>query len=140
MRGQTAKADAVCMRPFGAHPDQFDALCRECSDCFDACPQAIIVADPQGRAAVDPRRGACTFCQDCAKACPTGALTTEITTWPWRARIEPHCLSLQAISCRACQDACDARAISFRLATGGRALPKIDLTSCTGCGGCAGFI
>jgi ferredoxin-type protein NapF len=51
--------------------------------------------------------------------------------------ITNSCLSLNGISCRACEDACDPRAIRFRLMTGGRATPVLDEALCTGCGECA---
>lgn len=57
--------------------------------------------------------------------------------WPWTATITDTCLSLGGISCRACEDACEPRAIRFRLMTGGRAAPTLDPEQCTGCGECA---
>ena len=135
LRGHSVQADPIYMRPFGADPARFDDLCRDCSACLSACPEGIIVTAADGRAAVDLRRGACNFCQACAQACPTGALRDDNQTWDWHARIDTQCLSIQGISCRACQDVCEPRAISFRLATAGRAMPQLELDSCTGCSG-----
>lgn len=56
--------------------------------------------------------------------------------WPWRASVSADCLSLNRTACRACEDACDARAIRFRLEVGGNARPIIDDVACTGCGAC----
>lgn len=125
------------MRPPGAAPG-FDDLCTTCGDCAAACPEAIIVNDADRRPVVDFNAGACTFCGTCADACESGALEPAlIPDWPWRARIGDSCLSVQGITCRACEDVCDPRAIRFRLATGGRSFPELDLDQCTGCGACA---
>jgi ferredoxin-type protein NapF len=83
--------------------------------------------------------GECTFCGDCTSACPTAALDADrARPWDWVADAGAKCLSSQGITCRACQDACEPRAIRFSLMTGGRAIPLIDEYSCTGCGACAG--
>lgn len=136
LRGDVAAQRDAVMRPPGAQPD-FARLCTDCGACARSCPQKII-AKGQGGPVVDFRRGHCTFCGDCAQACPTGALAEEdVAYWPWRAVIGAGCLSLQGIACRACEDACDRRAIRFRLGTGGRAAPVLDQDLCLGCGECA---
>jgi ferredoxin-type protein NapF len=137
LRGDLANRGDAVMRPPGAQPG-FERLCDDCGACARACPQKIVRRDARGGPVLDFARGACTFCGDCARACPTGALRAEDPAdWPWRARILETCLSLQGVSCRACEDACEARAISFRLRPGGRALPVLEAESCTGCGECA---
>ncbi|MGR3634614.1 MAG: 4Fe-4S binding protein [Shimia sp.] len=79
---------------------------------------------------------ACTFCGACAEACGAKAiLPTE--GWDWRATVDDTCLSMQGVTCRACEDHCDDQAIRFQLHTGGRSEPMIDIESCTGCGACA---
>ena len=127
------------IRPPGSDPARFEELCRDCDRCLGACPEKIIVADGDGRAVVDFERGGCTFCGACAESCPTRALDpARLGDWPWRAAVAESCLSMNGVACRACQDACDARAIRFRLRVGGRADPSVDLQACTGCGACAG--
>ncbi|WP_354545482.1 ferredoxin-type protein NapF [Roseovarius sp. MBR-78] len=137
LRGTLGEDRCPVMRPPGAQTG-FDRLCDDCGACARACPQRIIRHAEGGGPVLDFSRGACTFCGDCARACPTGALVVEARdTWPWRAVILPSCLSRQGISCRACEDACEPRAIRFRLQTGGRAVPVLDMDLCTGCGECA---
>ncbi|WP_093032131.1 ferredoxin-type protein NapF [Ruegeria marina] len=137
LRGAIRHDRAQIMRPPGAQPD-FDRLCDDCGACSQACPQRIVRRSEHGGPVVDFRHGACTFCGDCARACPTGALVAEdIGVWPWRASILSSCLSYNGVSCRSCEDACEPRAIRFRLQTGGRAVPVLDQQACTGCGECA---
>ncbi|NVO25338.1 ferredoxin-type protein NapF [Donghicola sp. B5-SW-15] len=123
------------MTPPGSGGD-FLRLCDGCGACADACSAGIIV---KGKVpTVDFDRGACTFCGECIAACPTDALEPErLSDWPWRGVIIDNCLSLNGIACRACEDACDLRAIRFRLMTGGRSAPVLDQSQCTGCGECA---
>lgn len=137
LRGDLRDHHVSIMRPLGAQPD-FDQLCDDCGACSRACPEKIIRHATVGGPVLDFSCGACTFCGDCAAACPTGALVAEAPeVWPWRAAILENCLSYQGISCRTCEDACEARAIRFRLETGGRAVPVLDQDACTGCGECA---
>jgi len=137
LRGTLREQRRPVMRPPGAQA-AFDHLCDDCGACARACPQKIIRHAEGGGPVLDFSRGACTFCGDCARACPTGALVAEAQTdWPWRAVILPSCLSRQGISCRACEDACEPRAIRFRLETKGRAVPVLATDICTGCGECA---
>ncbi|MCA0942139.1 ferredoxin-type protein NapF [Yangia mangrovi] len=141
LRGQVSRPAAPLMRPPGAQTG-FSQLCNGCGACASACPEAIIIRHegPAGRSTpvVDFSKGACTFCGACAEACDTGALSAQaVPDWPWRAIITDSCLSLGGISCRSCEDACEPRAIRFRLMTGGRAAPVLDSAQCTGCGDCA---
>ncbi|WP_338547881.1 ferredoxin-type protein NapF [Roseovarius phycicola] len=125
------------VRPPGATQDNFRDICTRCGDCAPVCPQSIIVSDDRGYPVLNLRKGGCTFCGACAEACPTEALdVTQLQVWPWRANIADTCFSRQAVTCRSCQDNCEAGAISFRLQLGGRAEPQIDDFNCTGCGDC----
>jgi ferredoxin-type protein NapF len=125
------------LRPPGALERGFATSCTGCGECAAACPQAIIHTDNRGAVLLDLSRRACTLCGECARACPTGALAEErVADWPWRASVSADCLSLNRTACRACEDACDARAIRFRLEVGGNARPIIDDVACNGCGAC----
>lgn len=130
-----AKREIPLMLPPGA-VNRFSRLCDGCGACAEACPTGIIRRGTPP--VVDFSRGACTFCGDCIAACTTGALKPEgLPDWPWRGVIGSTCLSLQGVTCRACEDSCDLRAISFRLMTGGRSAPVLDQSQCSGCGECA---
>lgn len=63
--------------------------------------------------------------------------TPEVEALDRVAQIGAACLSTQGVACRMCEEQCDADAIRFRLAPGGRALPFIALERCDGCGACA---
>lgn len=126
------------LRPPGTNAALLTEHCKGCSACVDACPEQIIVAGAGNFPVLDFSRGACTFCAACADACPSGAFSKDIVPqWSWKAGITSACLSLQGISCRACEDACEPRAIRFRLAPGGKSEPVLDQHQCTGCGACA---
>ncbi len=124
------------MRPPGAvaMSDYVDR-CTRCGDCAATCPQAIITSDEDGFPKVDVSARACTFCGACSDACKVGAIVAA-DSWDWRVDVDDKCLSVQGVSCRACEDHCDAQAIQFQLMTGGRAQPMISFDTCTGCGAC----
>lgn len=127
----------AALRPFGAMtPGAFEEACNQCGACARACPEAIIYRDSDGLPVLNFQAGECTFCAACIEVCDPQALQME-QPWNWQAVIGRSCMSLNGIACRACEDHCDARAIRFRLETGGRATPSVDPASCTGCGACA---
>ncbi|WP_444455695.1 ferredoxin-type protein NapF [Rhodobacter capsulatus] len=121
-------------RPPGAGA-AFARDCNQCGDCARACPEGIILRDSAGFPVLDLRAGACTFCGACTDSCPTGALRPGFP-FPWRVAVGAGCLSSAGTGCRICEDQCDAQAIRFRPALGGRATPTIDPAACTGCGAC----
>ncbi len=130
------KSDVI--RPPGAIEDRFDDLCSACGDCAQACPEEIIAFGQDGYPFVQLQTSPCTFCGECARSCATGALEVDhMDAWPWRARVENTCLSLNGVSCRVCHDSCDHDAIRFKLQLGGRAQPVLDRDACAGCGACA---
>ena len=137
---RTATAGTPCFRPPWAIEEYgFIDRCDRCDQCIDACAEGILKRGSGGFPEVDFNRGGCTLCGDCVTACPTGALERAndgVAPWAHRARVDDHCLAVRGIVCRACGDACDAQAIRFRLQTGGRATPRVDVDSCTGCGTC----
>ncbi len=138
LRGKVLRPDRTAIRPPGALGDDFYDLCHNCDACVEACPQNIIEIDAHGWPEVRFDTDSCTFCGDCATACPTGALDPEkVTDWPWRATLGASCLSLNGVSCRVCQDACDQDALRFRPQLGGCSEPVLDADACIGCGACA---
>ena len=60
-----------------------EGYCKGCSLCVEACPQAIIILDPDKMTAkgyhpallIDESR--CTGCKFCALMCPEVAITVE---------------------------------------------------------------
>lgn len=147
LRGQFRSDDQSVLRPpWSIGADLFTETCDASGKCREACPEGILMAGTGGFPEVDFERGECTFCEDCVKACPSGALslyeaegdTEKRAPWAIRAEIKNDCMSLAGITCRVCGDQCETRAITFKLAVGGVALPVIDMSLCTGCGACFG--
>ena len=130
------------VRPPGALTEhRFLTACSQCAACIDACPERIISRGSGGYPEINFQLGGCTFCGECIRVCRDGALKhseDNIVGWPIIATINSTCLSHQGITCRICADACDVDAIQFDLKAGGTALPRIDTSSCTGCGACVG--
>ena len=115
----------------------FTDICDRCGDCIDACEEQILVNGDGGYPSINFQLGGCTFCGSCANACPKNALrNTDEPAWSLHAFIGEHCLDSRGITCRACGDACDERAIRFQLKAGGIALPALDPNLCNGCGSC----
>ena len=115
----------------------FFDLCRRCDDCIRTCEESIVVRGDGGFPTVDFQRGGCTFCGACARVCEHGALDQQRQpAWHLGVAIDGHCLSARGITCRACGDACEQRAIRFQLQTGGRAVPLVNDSLCSGCGSC----
>lgn len=86
---------------------------------------------------IDFNRGGCTFCGACSRACRYDAINgTDSPAWSIKATIGPACLEEKGITCRACGEACEARAIRFFLRVGGGAELRLDEQTCTGCGNC----
>lgn len=53
------------------------------------------------------------------------------------AELAANCLAVNGVACGTCADPCEPRALRLRPLLGGRALPVIDVETCTGCGDCA---
>jgi ferredoxin-type protein NapF len=136
LRGERA---TVAVRPPWSRVDRFTDLCSRCLRCATACPEHIIVRGDGGFPALDFSRGECTFCGACAAACPEPVFASRAAA-PWQARaaIDERCLTARGVVCRTCRDECPADAISFALAPGRAARPRVDVDRCTGCGACVG--
>lgn len=110
--------------------------CTGCGACAEACPQQIIAIE-RGTRPVLAFDAPCTFCAACAEACPEEVFDlTRDPPWQAVAVIGEGCLEPQGIGCRACEDACEARALRARPQLGGTALMQVDTDACTGCGAC----
>lgn len=139
LSARALREDKDAIRPPGAVESGFVDACSACGDCITACPEGILSKGADGYPILELNAGACTFCAGCAEVCETDALQVDrVPDWPWRAAVQATtCLSMKGISCRVCQDSCDARAIRFQLQLGGRAEPVLDQDSCIGCAACA---
>lgn len=126
--------DAVRPPYAGAEAD-FLADCERCGDCVPACPTGIIVMSG-GYPEVNFSHGGCDFCGACADACKPGALARGRSGWTHTVALGDGCLADAGVVCRVCGEQCEAGAIRFRLAVGGRSTPRLDTTACTGCGAC----
>ena len=134
LRGRV-RSDSSRLPPWSR--SDFTDLCERCDACVEACEEGILARGDGGFPQVDFSRGGCTFCQSCVSACEHDAFRQPDEP-PWRLSARPgeRCLSAGGIVCRSCGDACEARAIRFRLQVGGSALPEIDSSRCNGCGAC----
>ncbi|MCG8558755.1 MAG: ferredoxin-type protein NapF [Hyphomicrobiales bacterium] len=138
LRGRIGRAAGEIRPPFSRDEKTFSGLCDGCGACVEACPEKAIAPGADGRPLLRYRDALCTFCQACGEACPTGAIDSEHgQSWTAKASIGSACLSFNGIVCRACGEHCDDDAIRFKLLAGGRALPLVDETACTGCLKCA---
>jgi len=137
LRGRFSPRQAPLRPPWALAEDAFLAACTRCGDCIRACPQGILVEDG-GYPRVEFGKGECTFCGDCVAACQPRALQRQDQQPPWRLLpvIAETCLARKGVVCRSCGDVCAAVAIRFRPQLGGSALPEVDPSRCTGCGGC----
>lgn len=138
----TPKVVALPLRPpWAINEALFQETCMRCDDCINACPENILERGDGGFPTVNFKLGECTFCYECAHACQGGALhyqedSTPETAWDLDINISSKCLSLNAIVCRSCGDACEPQAIRFKLKVGGVSEPLISQGDCTGCGAC----
>ena len=135
LRGRSRSRPGVVRPPWSL--DTLVEACNRCDACVEACEAGILIRGDGGFPEVDFRRGPCSFCGDCVRACQRPVFDrVDATPWAWRATVGDQCLSARGVVCRSCGDACEARALGFRLQTGGRALPEIDNSLCNGCGAC----
>jgi len=153
LRGKFASQPALVMRPpWAGDEETFLDRCSRCDACITACPEAILIRNDGGYPEVQFNRGECTFCGKCVESCKDDALRFPVTSagaqdsltdipdtrdaWNPDVHFGSNCLSLNAIICRACGDACESQAIHFQLKPGGVAEPGVSAENCTGCGAC----
>lgn len=126
--------------PWAVDESRFVDLCTRCGDCIPACPYHIIREGRGKFPEMDFSLCGCDFCRDCVAVCKAGALVfderSDPPPWTLKAAILDNCLSLNGIVCRSCGEACEERAIEFRLEPKGVARPLLDQSLCTGCGEC----
>ncbi len=129
---------SVIRPPWAISESKFLDICTGCDACIDICPTSILKKARGGYPIVDFSNNECTFCGDCAAVCKPRALQNNEFNPPWTltASVNSSCLSSAGVACRVCGERCDARAITFRLAVGGKATPLIESSRCTGCGAC----
>jgi len=140
LRGRLTELQKLPIRPpWALVESDFITACTKCGECGPVCTESIIVTGDGGYPEVDFAKGECTFCGNCAIICGPGALKREAGLAPWslRARIDRDtCLSARGVTCRACGENCDARAITFTPGLRGTATLHLDQGACTGCGAC----
>ncbi len=134
----------VLQRPPGAIAEgQFLGACTRCSACVDVCPpdalrpaEAMFGANRAGTPYIDATVQPCVMCTDlpCIEACEPGVLTHGLPVRMAETSIhEGGCLAWQGERCRVCADACPVED-AILLDPGDR--PRIDPSTCTGCGTC----
>lgn len=115
----------------------FTDRCTQCGACRDSCPTGLITNGHAGYPIVDFTAASCSFCGACREICEADCFD-PVTDEPWglKAAVSTSCVETKGVACRVCQDGCDANAIRFKPAIGGRSEPWIDEDDCTGCGVC----
>ncbi len=135
--GKNGDSVASSPLPWLRNPAQFADDCSRCGACLSACETNIITKGDGGFPRLDFSLGECSFCYQCAAACPEPLFISQAhQAWTANASIAASCLAHTNVDCRSCQDSCDDMAITFELAVGRVAQPKISTEHCTGCGAC----
>ncbi len=133
-------ASAPIRPPNALSEVEFAGACTRCGDCISKCPLGIIKVGQGGYPELDFSQRGCDFCGECVAVCATGALEKkEPLTLSGRASIGKGCLAYNGVECRSCEDACEVRAIKFRLQINKVAEPQLDQNTCTGCGECVSY-
>lgn len=128
----------VTRPPWALEENEFHQICTRCNACSLVCDEKILRFDRGGFPYVDFSQGGCTFCGKCADACEPNALIKNEVSAPWsfQINIKESCLAMSQVVCRTCGERCEIGAIQFSPALGGVSVPKLNATTCTGCGFC----
>lgn len=152
----SGKTPPAVIRPPGAAPRAFNALCARCGNCMKACPYGLIVPD-LGASGVDglftpvlkfrsrnPVQEQFCFqdCNACTRVCPTGAIR-ELKMEEKKqsaigvARVDKKtCIAWEKGEyCVVCQEFCPYQAVIEEKHKGVNC-PVIDEKKCRGCGAC----
>lgn len=128
---------APASRPPWTDEARIRGACTACGACVEACPEAILTRDADGRPALALDGGACSFCGACAEACPAPVFDSDrVPPWPVAAAVGGGCLLDLGIDCRICTDACDTEAIRFDPGRRPVGAVRVEPAACTGCGAC----
>ena len=152
--------DRKVIRPPGADPANFNALCARCGNCMRACPYKLIHPD-LGESGLDglftpalhlrsrnrdPEAEEYCFqdCVACTQVCPTGALrpltVEEKHARPIGLAVVDHtkCIAWAKHEyCAVCDEYCPYQAIKL-VDQNGVNCPIVDTDKCRGCGACEG--
>jgi NAD-dependent dihydropyrimidine dehydrogenase PreA subunit len=153
----SGKTPPAVIRPPGAAPRAFNALCARCGNCMRACPYGLIVPD-LGASGVDglftpvlkfrslnPAQEQFCFqeCNACTQVCPTGAIralarpTTRSrprsASRAWTGR--PASPGRSANTASSARSLCPYQAIIEKRHRGVNC-PIVDEDKCRGCGAC----
>jgi len=140
-RGQMARSVERCgPLPPGLGSAAAQDRCTDCEGhCQSACEPDVIRRHGsdhalEGQPYLVFSEAGCTLCGACAEACPAGE--------PWPTGQAPDiglarlsqdaCLPWQGVLCLSCQGSCPEGALLFDR----RGRPRIEETSCNGCGAC----
>ena len=157
----TQRQPATMIRPPGANPVEFTALCARCAACVRVCPtQGLQPSLFEGGVQnvlvprLVPRLGYCSFnCNACGQVCPTGAIAPlslgvkQQTVMGLASVDRDRCLPwAHNIPCIVCEEACpiDDKAIKLEEvevvdAQGETVVlqrPSVVQETCIGCGIC----
>lgn len=112
LRGRFSPTTEVVHSHYAVTETKFRTLCDKCGDCLKACETGILTNGNDGFPILRFGHAKCTFCGACAEACKTGALNVaKARDWKVSAHIKTSCLSLNGITYRSCEEACEANAV-----------------------------
>ena len=148
--------DTAFIRPPGAVPEAFNALCARCGNCMKACRYGLIVPD-LGTSGIDglltpvinfrsgnPDQEKFCFheCTECTRVCPTGALHNLSNEQKQQTAIgvavvdKKTCIAWEKHEyCVVCSEYCPYHAI-IEIDDNGVTCPEVDEAKCRGCGAC----